>query len=193
MRFAGLVLALVALTSNAAELRGRVIGVADGDTVTVLDDAREQHKVRLSGIDAPERGQAFGDASKRNLSALAFNQTVTVEWHKRDRYGRLVGVVRVQPSDVDVGLAQIQAEMAWHYTAYTREQSAADQQLYRDAEATARDTRSGLWRDPSQVPIGSTERPGVMPRPNGALRRRPPCATERRASSLPSAGRQQGT
>lgn len=152
VRFAGLVLALVALTSNAAELRGRVIGVADGDTVTVLDDAREQHKVRLSGIDAPERGQAFGDASKRNLSALAFNQTVTVEWHKRDRYGRLVGVVRVQPSDQDVGLAQVRAGMAWHYTAYAHEQSAEDQQLYSDAEAKARGVRSGLWRDPSPVP-----------------------------------------
>lgn len=151
VRFAGLVLALVALTSNAAELRGRVIGVADGDTVTVLDDAREQHKVRLSGIDAPERGQAFGDASKRNLSALAFNQTVTVEWHKRDRYGRLVGVVRVQPSDQDVGLAQVRAGMAWHYTTYAGEQLTSDRKLYVDAEAQARDAHAGLWRDASPI------------------------------------------
>jgi endonuclease YncB( thermonuclease family) len=145
--------ALLALTSaQASELRGRVVAIADGDTVTVLDDERAQHKVRLAGIDAPERGQSFGDASKKSLSALAFNQAVTVVWHKRDRYGRLVGVVRVQTSGTDVNLAQVAAGMAWHYSAYAGEQTAGDRDLYGSAEARARETRRGLWCDPAPVP-----------------------------------------
>lgn len=147
---AGVLLACIG--AQAAELRGRVVGITDGDTVTVLDDDLVQHKVRLAGIDAPERGQPFGDASKRSLSAPVFNQVVTVVWHKRDRYGRLVGVVRVQPSGVDVGLAQVRAGMAWHYTAYATEQLPADRQLYGEAEAQARDARVGLWRDLNAVP-----------------------------------------
>lgn len=128
------------------------MAIADGDTVTVLDDGQAQHKVRLAGIDAPERGQSFGDASKKSLSVLAFNQAVTVVWHKRDRYGRLVGVVRVQPSGTDVNLAQVAAGMAWHYSAYAGEQTAGDRDLYGSAEAQARETRRGLWRDPAPVP-----------------------------------------
>jgi len=145
--------ALLALTpAHASELRGRVVAIADGDTVTVLDDGQAQHKVRLAGIDAPERGQPFGDASKKSLSAQAFNQAVTVVWHKRDRYGRLVGVVRIQPSGTDVNLAQVAAGMAWHYSAYAGEQTAGDRDLYGSAEVRARETRRGLWRDLAPVP-----------------------------------------
>jgi endonuclease YncB( thermonuclease family) len=118
----------------------------------VLDADRVQHKVRLSGIDAPERGQPFGDASKRSLSAIAFNQAVTVDWHKRDRYGRLVGVVRVQQTILDVGLAQVLAGMAWHYNDYANEQTPKDRMVYGDAEARARAARVGLWRDALPVP-----------------------------------------
>ncbi len=144
--------ALLALTpAHASELRGRVVAIADGDTVTVLDDGQAQHKIRLAGIDAPERGQPFGDASKKSLSALAFNQAVTVVWLKRDRYGRLVGVVRVQPSGTDVNLAQVAAGMAWHYSAYAGEQTAGDRDLYGSAEVQARESRRGLWRDPAPV------------------------------------------
>lgn len=66
-------------------LVGYVVGVADGDTITVLDAERQQHKIRLMGIDAPEKAQAFGDRSKTNLSRLVFNKDVRVEWNKRDR------------------------------------------------------------------------------------------------------------
>lgn len=156
---AALLLAVTAATAllawspaQASELRGRVVAIADGDTVTVLDDGQAQHKIRLAGIDAPERGQPFGDASKKSLSALAFNQAVTVVWQKRDRYGRLVGVVRVQPSGTDVNLAQVAAGMAWHYSAYAGEQTASDRDLYGSAEVRARETRRGLWRDPKAVP-----------------------------------------
>ena len=73
---------------HAVELRGKVVGVSDGDTVTVLDAERHQHKVRLAGIDAPEKAQAFGQASKISLSDQIFGREVAVTWDKRDRYGR---------------------------------------------------------------------------------------------------------
>lgn len=153
LRAAATAAALFALNgADARELRGHVVAVADGDTLTVLDSERVQHKVRLAAIDAPERGQPFSDASKRNLSALAFRREVVVDWHKRDRYGRLLGVVRLQLSAADVGLAQVAAGMAWHYMAYASEQSSADRRLYDEAEQEARLSRSGLWSVPSPVP-----------------------------------------
>ena len=88
-------------------------GVSDGDTITVLDDAKTQHKIRFAGIDAPEKGQAFGERSKQSLSALVFQKRVEARCHKKDRYGREVCAVFV--SLRDVGLEQIHAGMAWHY------------------------------------------------------------------------------
>jgi endonuclease YncB( thermonuclease family) len=67
-----------------------VVGVSDGDTITVLDDAKVQHKIRLAGIDAPEKGQAFGERSKQRLSDLVFQKRVEVRCHKKDRYKREV-------------------------------------------------------------------------------------------------------
>jgi endonuclease YncB( thermonuclease family) len=83
--------------AHADTLLGRVVGVADGDTITVLDADRQQHKIRLQGIDAPEKAQPFGQRSKENLSRLVFNKEVRVEWKKRDRHKRIVGKVWVQP------------------------------------------------------------------------------------------------
>jgi endonuclease YncB( thermonuclease family) len=140
------VLATVSM-ATANELHGHVVGVSDGDSITVLDAERTQHKIRLASIDAPERGQPFGDASKRSLSALVFKKGVVVEWHKADRYGRLVGVVRVQPSGKDAGLAQVSDGMAWHYAAYEREQSVDESKAYRSAEHNARLAGIGLWRE----------------------------------------------
>jgi endonuclease YncB( thermonuclease family) len=108
--------------------------------------AREQHNVRLAGIDAPERRQAFGDRSRQSLAELVFRRRVTLNWHKKDRYGRLVGVVRVD--GLDAGLHQLRAGMAWHYMQYQSEQSKADQEEYSHSEAEARLARRGLWRDP---------------------------------------------
>ena len=65
----------------------------------MLDDERQQHRIRLSGIDAPEKAQPYGQRSKENLSRLVFKKEVRVEWQKRDRYGRILGKVMVQPSD----------------------------------------------------------------------------------------------
>src|SRR5262245_9242443 len=94
-------------------VEGRVVAISDGDTITVLDDSKTQHKIRIAGIDAPEKGQPFGERSKRNLSALAFQKTVEARCHKKDRYGREVCTVYL--AGRDLGLEQIRTGMAWHY------------------------------------------------------------------------------
>jgi len=138
------------LAAHAETVTGRAVGVADGDTVTVLDALKAQHRIRLAGIDAPEKAQAFGNRSKQSLSDLVFNREVVVETGKRDRYGREVGKILVDGRDVN--LIQVERGMAWHYKAYEREQSASDRQLYEAAEQAARAGRQGLWGDPGPTP-----------------------------------------
>ena len=146
MKHLSFLLALwLGLTCHAGTIEGRVVSVADGDTVTVLDAANVQHKIRLSGIDAPEKAQAFGNRSKESLSGMVFDKPVTVETEKKDRYGRAVGKVLI--NGMDVNLEQVQRGFAWHYKEYEREQSANDRKLYDFAEKEARTTRRGLWRD----------------------------------------------
>lgn len=148
----------------AAELSGRVVAISDGDTITVLDNAKTQHKIRLMGIDAPEKAQPFGNRSKQNLSYLVYDKPVSVEWTKHDRYGRIVGKVMVSSSDtcpeareecakgLDAGLAQITAGLAWHYKQYAKEQTPEDRERYAFAEKEAKAKRAGLWRDKNPVP-----------------------------------------
>ena len=144
-----LLLAL-ACTAHAETITGRVVGVADGDTITVLDADKVQHKIRLSGIDAPEKKQAFGNRSKESLSELAFDKTVNVETSKRDRYGRQIGKVLVNGRDVN--LVQVERGMAWFYRQYQRDQSPNDRRLYEAAEDAAKANKWGLWRDADPVP-----------------------------------------
>jgi len=141
---------LLALQAHADILLGKVIHVADGDTITVLDDTNTQHKIRLAGIDAPEKRQAFGQRSQESLSDLVFSKSVAVETDKRDKYGR--EVVKVLVGGVDANLVQVQRGMAWHYKAYEREQSVIDRKVYADAENEAKAARRGLWADADPVP-----------------------------------------
>jgi endonuclease YncB( thermonuclease family) len=134
----------------ADTITGRVVGVADGDTITVLDAGRQQHKIRLEGIDAPEKAQAFGQRSKQSLSDLVYGQAVVVDTHKTDRYGRHVGKVLLNGGDVN--LEQVSRGLAWHYKAYAREQTDDDQVNYAAAEEGARNARRGLWRDSAPTP-----------------------------------------
>ena len=100
-----LLLAILALAysfSAWADFSGNVVGVADGDTITVLDADKVQHKIRLTGIDAPEKKQPFGNRSKQNLSDMVFNKAVTVETDKLDRYRRELGKVLVGGKDVNL-------------------------------------------------------------------------------------------
>lgn len=127
-----------------AEFRqGHVTGVSDGDTITLLDDTQQQHKIRIAGIDAPEKKQPFGMASKQNLSALAYGKPANADCIKKDRYGRQVCKVTVEGADV--GLAQIRAGMAWWYRQYAHEQSSADREEYEATEMSARTSQKGLW------------------------------------------------
>lgn len=149
--FAAALFLLFASALHAAQrtpqaLHGKVIGVADGDTVKVLDDTNTTHTIRLLGIDAPEKAQAFGTRAKHSLSELAYGQTVTVKWRKRDRYGRIVGTLHNRRGD-DLNLRQVQRGMAWHYADYQREQLPADRETYAEAEVEARQRRIGLWAD----------------------------------------------
>ncbi|MEO8156854.1 MAG: thermonuclease family protein [Betaproteobacteria bacterium] len=146
---AALLLAL-AVHATAATLAGRVVGVSDGDTVTVLTAQNRQYKVRLSGIDAPEKKQAFGTFSRQSLARQVFGQAVTVQWSKTDRYGRIVG--RLDVDGVDANLEQVREGSAWVYTQYLRELPAEDRRLYREAEREAQFERRGLWRDDDPEP-----------------------------------------
>ena len=135
---------------NASTLQGKVVHVADGDTITVLDATNTQHKIRLQGIDAPEKAQAFGQKSKQSLHQLVHSKQVTIEYQKKDKYGRTVG--KVVHNGNDVCLEQIKLGMAWHYKQYESEQSKEDREIYAQAELSARANAIGLWKDKQPSP-----------------------------------------
>ena len=148
--FLGTLLVLTVTLAAASELRGVVVGVTDGDTITVLDDSRKQHKVRLAGIDAPEKHQAFGERARQYLSSLAFKKQATLDCYKNDQYKRQV--CRVWVEGKDIALAQVQGGLAWHYKRFEKEQTASERAAYARAEADARASRTGLWRSERPVP-----------------------------------------
>jgi endonuclease YncB( thermonuclease family) len=123
---------------------GRVVGISDGDTLTVLRD-REQVKVRLVEIDAPEKAQAFGEKSKQSLSELCFDKPATLTETGKDRYGRTLA--RVQCDGIDSNAEQVRRGMAWVYRKYAPK----DSPLYA-VEAQAKAARRGLWADDAPVP-----------------------------------------
>lgn len=150
LRWLLLCLSLTALPAAAEQLHGRVVRVADGDTITVLDAGKTQHKIRLAGIDAPEKSQAYGQRSKQSLAELVADKTVVVETHKQDRYGRAVGKVLLDGRDVN--LVQVERGMAWFYRQYQQELTAQDRALYESAESVAKEHRRGLWQDKAPAP-----------------------------------------
>jgi endonuclease YncB( thermonuclease family) len=155
-------------------IAGRVVGVTDGDTVTILDDRNIQHKIRLEGIDAPERSQDFGSVSRQNLSNLVFGKRVQVIGDKSDRYGRTVAKILFDGHDMN--LEQVRAGLAWHYKAYEREQSLADRRAYALAEERARASRLGLWKDLAPVPPWNFRRGGSTSSQYRSVKDVPPVA-----------------
>ncbi len=146
-------IAIATLTSHFAwayELQGKVVAVADGDTITVLDSTNTQHKIRLAGIDAPEKKMPFGQASKSHLSDKVFGREARLQCGKTDKYKREVCVVYVNGQDTN--LSQLNAGMAWWYRKYQREQTERQRADYEAAEAVARSGRVGLWHDADPVP-----------------------------------------
>jgi len=154
------------VSSLSAEIiKGTVVKVVDGDTVTMVDDKGFKHRIRLAGIDAPEQGdQPYGKESTKGLRWLIHDKGITVEYSKHDRYGRIVGKVLVGPKGntfclpiecvrtLDVGLEQIKAGMAWHYKRYQSEQSKEDRNFYSSAERVAKKKQVGLWKDKGPIP-----------------------------------------
>ena len=130
-------------------VEGEVISIADGDTLTVLDRDKRQHRVRLLGIDAPERGQDFGERSRQSLADLVFNKQVHVIVPKLDRYGRKLGKVTLGRTDVN--LEQLRAGMAWYYRQYAADVFKDDRPIYDRAEREAKAAKRGLWADPRPV------------------------------------------
>ena len=135
---------------NAKTIEGLVVGVADGDTITVLDQQKNTYKIRLQGIDAPEKKQAFGEKSKQSLHDLVHGKQVRIEYDKEDKYGRIVGKITLD--DLDICLQQLVLGMAWHYKKYPNELSVADRVVYNDAELKSKSLKLGLWADETPMP-----------------------------------------
>lgn len=126
--------------------QGKVVNVSDGDTVTVLHDGK-QEKVRLYGIDCPEKGQAFGQVAKDFTSSMVAGKVVEVTDKDKDGYGRTVGVVTVE--GVNVNISAVESGCAWVYTQYCKEQFCKD---WKKAEEAARISGDRMWGDPNIIP-----------------------------------------
>ena len=148
-----LILIFILFLSNFAHaktIEGLVVGVADGDTITVLDQQKNTYKIRLQGIDAPEKKQAFGEKSKQSLHDLVHGKLVRIEYDKEDKYGRIVGKITLD--DLDICLQQLVLGMAWHYKKYQNEQSVSDRALYSDTELKSKSLKLGLWTEDTPMP-----------------------------------------
>lgn len=139
-----LVSLLISEGVTADEIIGSVVGVADGDTLTILVSGRNQIKVRLAEIDAPERAQPFGQRSKQSLSDLCFGKDAVLQKTDTDRYGRTVA--KVHCAGIDANAEQIRVGLAWAYRKYLHNQSLLD------LENEARTAKRGLWVDSDPLP-----------------------------------------
>lgn len=126
-----------------ADFNGRVVGISDGDTITVLDDQEVQHKIRMANIDAPESKQPFGQKSKLQLSSLIFNKRVFIQERTKDRYNRTIATVSYDK--ININQAMVLTGYAWVYREYL------DDSFYLQLEQKARTEKRGLWVDPNPV------------------------------------------
>ena len=131
------------LYCDAAILKGKVIKVSDGDTIRLLTSDKQQHRIRLANIDAPESKQAYGNKSRENLANYIAKQYVTVDYNEKDKYGRIVGVVYLQNKNIN--LLQVQDGYAWYYKHFSNENK------YQKAEEEARKSKKGIWKDKNPI------------------------------------------
>jgi endonuclease YncB( thermonuclease family) len=131
-------------------IHGRITGVVDGDTINVLILGKQQIRVRLAFVDAPERGQAFGQRAKAAISELVFGKGVKLRPHTIDRQGRLVA--RVLVDNQDAGLELLKQGLCWVYEKYVGEASAEIRTSYHNAQDAAQSERVGLWQDTDPIP-----------------------------------------
>ncbi|KLE01861.1 thermonuclease family protein [Aliarcobacter butzleri] len=128
---------------QADVLKGKVVGISDGDTIKILTQDDKLYKIRLNDIDAPEKSQAFGNKSKENLSNYIFGRYVTVEYKNIDRYQRILGTVYYQGEDINI--QQVKDGFAWVYKQYSNKIE------YYKAEVEAKATKRGLWMDNNPI------------------------------------------
>jgi endonuclease YncB( thermonuclease family) len=126
---------------NADTFSGRVVSVADGDTITVLTPEKRQVKIRLAGIDAPESGQEYGEKSRQALSSIVAGKTVIVTEEGKDRYQRTIGWIKA--GEVDANREMVRQGWAWHFTQYNKDVGIAQMQVESKA------ARRGLWAAPN--------------------------------------------
>ncbi len=154
--------------ATAVSFSARVVGITDGDTLTVLDEQNQQHTIRLAEIDAPERRQPWGDRSRQHLSELTFGKTVSIQQTDTDRYGRTVA--RVFADGEDINRAMVRDGDAWVYREYLTDQTLLA------TEARARQARSGLWSlsDSETVPPWQWRRGARVAQPEANTATAPP-------------------
>jgi micrococcal nuclease len=149
-----LLISLVLFASSAISAGpltpGLVIAISDGDTITLLTEDKQQLKIRLAGIDTPEKKQAFGTKARDHLASRIFKHDVEVDLRKKDQYGRYLGVIYINGTDINQSM--IQDGYAWFYKHYAKEQPKEEAQRYAKAEVDARSKQRGLWSDPNPVP-----------------------------------------
>ena len=131
-------------SQSLAEYSGRVVSVLDGDTIEVLHQGKAE-RIRLAGIDCPEKRQPFGQKAKQLTSTLAFGKHVTVQPVDKDRYGRTVGEV-VLPNGTNLSRELVRAGLAWWYRKYSTDPILAALEL------EAHGAQRGLWSDPNPIP-----------------------------------------
>jgi len=139
----GLTLAFSVL-AHGEIINGRVVGISDGDTLTILDASNTQFKIRLAAIDAPEKAQPFGQRGKQKLSEICYGKNSSVNVVSTDRYGRSVG--DVDCAGINANQAMIESGLAWVYRKYDK----GHEHLYA-LEEEARNARRGLWTDTNPI------------------------------------------
>lgn len=152
---------VVAPMAQAESLRARVVSVTDGDTVTVVTPTKKRMKVRLGGIDAPDKKQPFGKAAKAALSDLVKGRDVDLIGSKPDRHEPFVAKVMHEGRDVNLELLRM--GLAWCHVKFPEEQSAEDGEVYAAAESDARDSGLRLWSDFGATPPWEWKEPARAP------------------------------
>lgn len=135
---------LFPMSAASVEWSGRVVGISDGDTMTVLNKQNQPIKIRMVEIDAPEKNQDFGQRSKQSLSDLCFGKAAKVEDRGQDKYHRTLG--RVYCDGTDANAEQVRLGMAWAYRQYLTDPTIAD------LEQEAKSAKAGLWGDANPTP-----------------------------------------
>ena len=139
-----LILFLFPIFLSAHTIKGKVVRVSDGDTVVVLDSTNTQYRVRLDGIDCPEKGQPFGKKATdfvKNITSKS--EFVTIVWKKKDRYGRILGYLIVD--EVNVNKELLRNGLAWHYKHFNKDKELAD------LEQQAKDKKLNIWSESNPI------------------------------------------